>query len=383
MATSAAVATQQTKPKPRLKNLDELFKLNEDHKEQVPETVTTEISQTSNEVQDTIFTTLPFSLMDDFKEHPFRLYEGERKKDMVESIKDKGILQPLILRPKQNDRYEILSGHNRKYCGIEAGLEGSPVIIKKNLSDEDAWIYVIETNLLQRSFSDMLESEKAAVLSLQHSKLFSQGKRNDIIAALKKLENPHDTSENSTSAEIRKSSNTRNALAEEYGLKPNQIALYLRVHQLIDPLKVRLDHNELPLSVAADLSFLKETEQKSLDKCLELNGFKADMKKTDILRGYSQKGKLNEENIFLILNGELGCPPKKKRAPTFRLKQKVYSQYFTPGQKASEIEEVIEKALEFYFSQNHNREQETASQESAAYLSADDADHDYDDEQAM
>jgi len=109
------------------------------------------------------------------------------------------------------------------------------------------------------------------------------------------------------------------------------------------------------------------------------------VKKSDILRGYSEREKLNEDNIYLILNGELGQPPKKKRAPTFRLKQKVYSQYFTPGQKTSEIEEVIEKALEFYFShQNRNREQETVRQESQeAYLSDDDADHDYDDEQAM
>lgn len=305
---------------------------------------------------------------------------------MTESIRGKGILQPLILRAKEDGRFTILSGHNRKYCGIDAGLDKAPVIIKYNLTDDEAQMYVIETNLMQRSFSDMLPSEKAAVLATYHSKMFSQGKRNDILAEIKMLENPHDTSENTTSAEIRKSSNTRKALAEEYGLRPNQIALYLRVHQLIDPLKVRLDNNELPLSVAADLSFLKEAEQKAVDKCMELNGFKADMKKTTALRGYSDRGKLTDDNIFLILNGELGQPPKKKRAPTIRLKQKIYSQYFTPSQKATEIEEVIEKALEFYFShQNQNREQETSRQDSQEACHSDDAaDHEYDDdEQSM
>jgi ParB family chromosome partitioning protein len=322
--------------------------------------------------------------MDDYPEHLFRLYTGQRKDDMTESIRSKGILQPLILRAKEDGRYTILSGHNRKYNGIDAGLDKAPVIIKYNLTDDEAQMYVIETNLMQRSFADMLPSEKAAVLAMYHSKMFSQGKRNDILAELKMLENPHDTNENSTSAEFRKSSNTRKALAEEYGLRPNQIALYLRVHQLVEPLKVRLDNNEFPLSVAADLSFLKETEQNAIDKCMELNGFKADVKKATALRGYSEKGKLDDDKIYLILNGEMGQPPKKKRAPTIRLKQKVYSQYFTPNQKTSEIEEVIEKALALYFSQNRNREQETDRQEpQTTYLSDDDADHDYDDEQAM
>lgn len=161
------------RPKPRLNNLDELFKLNEDTDNQ-PEKVSKPkltVIETSSPIQTTIFTTVPFALMDDFNGHPFRLYEGERKSDMVDSIRDKGILQPLILRPKQNGRYEILSGHNRKYCGIEANLSEAQSIIKTNLTDEEAWIYVIETNLLQRSFSEMLESEKAAILSLQHSKL--------------------------------------------------------------------------------------------------------------------------------------------------------------------------------------------------------------------
>lgn len=387
MATAKATAE---KPKPRLKNLDELFKLNEDNNIQpVRPTLVPAAAEASPEIQDTVFTILPFSLMDDFKEHPFRLYDGERKKDMVESIRDKGILQPLILRPKQNDRYEILSGHNRKYCGIEAGLDDSPVIIKKNLTDEEAWIYVIETNLLQRSFSEMFESEKAAVLALEHSKLFSQGKRNDIIEALKKLENPHDTKENSTSSQIATKLRTDQKIGETYGLVKDTVARYVRIHKnLCTELKRRLDDGSIGFITAVSLSFLKEKEQGLVDKCMELNGFKMDGKKTESLRSYSEKGKLNEDNIYMVLNGELGPlgqAPKKKNTPTIRLKQKVYTQYFTPGQKTSEIEEVIEKALEFYFRhQNRNHEQETTRQESeGAYLSNADDEHELDDEQAM
>lgn len=376
MATKTA-----ERPKPRLNNLDELFKLNSTDTQQPPVIPSPE---PSTEKQNTVFKILPFTVMDDFAQHPFRLYEGERKADMVDSIRDKGILQPLILRAKENDRYEILSGHNRKYCGMEAGLDAAPVVIKYNLSDEEAWIYVIETNLLQRSFSDMLPSEKAAVLSLEHSKLFSQGKRNDILEELQKLENPQDNTEKSTSSQFATKLRTDQKIGETYGLAKDTVARYVRIHTHLNlALKNRMDNGSIGFIPAVTLSFLKDKEQDFLDKCIELNGFKVDIRKADILRGYSEKGKLNDDNIYLILNGELGQPPKKKRTPTFKIKQKVYSRYFTAEQKTSEVEEVIEKALEFYFNhQNHNREQETHSQENeSSYQNDDDMDHEDDDQE--
>lgn len=368
------------KPKPRLSNLDELFKISENDSNASTQVSTDTDNKTTNQDKDTTFTTLPFSLMDDFNKHPFRLYEGERKTDMVDSIRDKGILQPLILRTKEDGRYEILSGHNRKYCGIEAGALEAPVIIKENLSDEEAWVYVIETNLIQRSFSDMLPSEKAAVLSVMHSKLFSQGKRNDILEEIKKLENPHGERENSTSSQLAKKLTSIEKVGNEYSLSKDTVARYLRINQLTDNLKMRLDNCEIAFIPAVTLSFIKENEQNLLDKCIDLNGFKVDMKKADILRRYSERGKLDEDNIYLILNGELGQPPKKKRTPTFKIKPKVYSLYFVPGQKASEVEEVIEKALALYFGQTRNREQETiGSKEQSSFLSDDESDHEYDD----
>ncbi len=375
------MAKQVERPKPRLSNLDELFKINEkDGSNPTTRDTTASAHDVANQDKDTTFTTLSFSLMDDFDKHPFRLYDGERKSDMVDSIRDKGILQPLILRSKENGRYEILSGHNRKYCGIEAGRSEAPVIIKKNLSDDEAWIYVIETNLLQRSFSDMLPSEKAVVLSLMHSKLFSQGKRNDILEEIKRLENPHDEKENSTSSQLAKKLTSIEKVGNEYSLSKDTVARYLRINQLTDNLKMRLDNCEIAFIPAVTLSFIKENEQNLLDKCIDLNGFKVDMKKADILRRYSERGKLDEDNIYLILNGELGQPPKKKRTPTFKIKPKVYSLYFVPGQKASEVEDVIEKALALYFGQTRNREQETiGSKEQSSFLSDDESDHEYDD----
>ena len=142
---------------------------------------------------------LKFSQVDPYPNHPFRLYSGERLEDMVASVSNYGILIPMIARSKDNGRYEMLAGHNRMNAGMLAGLDEGDFIIKENLSDDEAWMYVIETNVMQRSFADMLPSEKAAVVTLRHSKMFSQGKRNDIIAELKMLENPQYIKEKTTS----------------------------------------------------------------------------------------------------------------------------------------------------------------------------------------
>ena len=297
-----------------------------------------------------------FELMDDFPNHPFRLYDGERESDMVESIRANGILQPFILRAIGESRYQILSGHNRKYCGIKAGLSEGPAVIKRNLNDDEAWVYVIETNLMQRSFADMSHSEKAAVIAMQHSKLFSQGKRNDILAELRMLENPHENRVDGTCAQVEHKLKSRDIVANEYGLAKNTVARYLRVNLLVQQLKTRLDNGGIAFIPAVTLSFLKAEEQASLEKCIDLNGFRVDMKKADTLRQYSEKGKLDEENTYLIISGEIGQKPKPNRTPTVKVSKAAYAKYFKPSQSANEIQGIVEKALELYFQQQEKRE---------------------------
>ena len=98
-----------------------------------------------------------------FRDHPFKLYQGDRLNDMVESIKEHGILTPVIVR-KLGSGYEMLAGHNRHNAAKLAGLTEIPVIVKEDLTDDEAWIYVVETNVIQRSFSDLTISERIAVL---------------------------------------------------------------------------------------------------------------------------------------------------------------------------------------------------------------------------
>jgi ParB family chromosome partitioning protein len=139
---------------------------------------------------------LELSKLVHFKDHPFKLYKGQRFDDMVDSIKANGIYIPIIVRliNDKTGNYEILSGHNRVEASKAVGLDKIPAIIKENLSDEEAKLIVTETNLIQRSFSDLSHSERAAALSTHHEATKKQGKRTDLINEitflLAKQENP-------------------------------------------------------------------------------------------------------------------------------------------------------------------------------------------------
>lgn len=172
-------------------------------------------------VKDTVETvsgivTIPVDEIHPFRDHPFRLYEGEHLEDMVQSIREYGVLNSVIVR-KTARGDEMLVGHNRTNAAKIAGLTEVPAIVKTDLSDEDAYVYVIETNLLQRSFAELLPSEKAAVLVARYEKISSQGKRNDIRQEIKVLEETcgHD---------VHKSQKSHDGLGEEYGMTGRNIA---------------------------------------------------------------------------------------------------------------------------------------------------------------
>ncbi|NWL87801.1 chromosome partitioning protein ParB [Paenibacillus sp. 79R4] len=331
------------RPVPKLASIDELLLLSEQPQE---------TSDQKGGIQ-----SIPINKIRFFKDHPFRLYEGERLTDMANSIESNGVLVPVIIRRIETDEngcdFEMLAGHNRMNAALLIGLEHLPAIVKENLTDEEALMYVVETNVLQRSFSEMLPSEKSKVLSLRYSDMFSQGKRNDIIDELKKLENPQYDKENETSSLVGAKLRSDEKLGIEYGLSKNTVARLLRIDHLIVELKRRIDDGEIGIYPAVSLSYLPETEQSFVEEVLTRNEYKVDMKKADLLRSYS--GKLTTEQAAKILSGEATRKPRSKSPAPFKLKHKVYAKYFAPDTRASEVEEIIDKALEMYFS--HQRQQ--------------------------
>jgi len=290
-----------------------------------------------------------------YEKHPFELYTGERRDDMVESIRAHGVLVPILVRPHKVDskKYEILAGHNRWNCSIIAEKDTVPCNVM-NISDEEAIVYVIETNLMQRSFSDMSHSEKAAVIALHHTKMFSQGKRNDIINHLRQLEEIPDSEENYTFSQIAKKLNTVKEIGDTYSLSKDTVARYLRIHKLIPEIKRLLDDGNIPFIPAVTISYLTESEQLLLAECVEEHPVSVDIKKAKILREYSKEGKLKSLNkIMQILNGTLNTKPEK--IPDIKISKALYTKYFRPEQSAMEIDNILNMALEEYFNKRNQK----------------------------
>lgn len=274
-----------------------------------------------------------------FRNHPFRLYEGERLDDMVESIREHGILNPLIVW-KNSDGYEMLAGHNRQNAGRLAGLTEIPAIVKSDLTEQEAYVYVIETNVIQRGFAELLPSEKAAVLAERYEKVISQGKRNDILQEIAKL-NGSDVKETCGHDVHRLKS--RDAIGKEYGMTGRNIARYMRVNQLSQPLKERLDSGEISLTAAVDLSYLAANEQEVVREVAEQGGIKLDGKTVKCIK--DMDGEITANRIL----EQFGRQKDKKAADrSIKLSADVYERYFADT-KSVDVAGIVEAALAAWF----------------------------------
>ena len=286
---------------------------------------------------------IEINLLENYHDHPFSLYTGKRLDDMVESIKENGILNPIIVMKKEAGAYEILSGHNRVNAAKLANLKTVPCIIKENLTQEQAYTYVIETNLMQRSFSDLLPTEKAVVLKLRYEKITSQGKRNDLQKELNRLNDGIVVKKNKRAED---KLDSRKNIGKEYNLSGASIARYLRLNYLTDSWKQAVDNDEIGLMMAVDISYLITELQDYLYKeckewglCLKPSDAKA-------LHLMDRKEALNKEMVSTyLLNLEKSKP---KEYQNIKLSQSAYKKFFQNENK-EEVGEIIEKALEMYF----------------------------------
>ena len=281
---------------------------------------------------------LPVDKIRAFHDHPFHLYEGERLNDMVESVKEHGVLTPVIVQ-KVRGGYEMLSGHNRANAARIAGLEEIPAIVKEGLTEQEAYVYVIETNMIQRSFNDLLPSEKAAVMAEQYDKTCCQGKRNDIIRELEVLSGTE-----STCGHNGHKLKSRDALAQEYGFSSRNAARYLRLNHLIRQFKDMMDRNEIPLLAAVDVSYMPDEEQQALYDLMTGRKLKLTPKMADRLR--KESGNLDEKKMLEILDGLTA--KKDTNGVNLKLPQAICSKYFD-GMNAQQMATLVEQALEAWF----------------------------------
>jgi ParB family chromosome partitioning protein len=291
-----------------------------------------------------------------YPDHPFKLYECARLDDMVRSIKELGIIVPIIVRSRldEDNTYEILSGHNRVNAAKIAGLNAIPAIVKEGLTDDDAALIVTETNLIQRSFADLTHSQRAIALKHHLDAIKSQGKRNDLLDEIGMLTNPDEIIGKGTSGLLGHRKKSRDKIAEKYGLDARTVSRYTRIASLINELLTRVDDEEIGLYPAVSISYLSKDEQEELNMLLnsEESTFKINMKKAEALRELSENGKLTSDVMLQVLSGEYNKKPKLKTSQPFKLKAKIYQKYFKNDPPKKEIESTITQALEEYFA-NH------------------------------
>lgn len=283
-------------------------------------------------------TMIPVDKIVPFHNHPFRLYEGERLDDMVESIREHGVLNPVIVQ-KTEDGYEMLAGHNRWNAAKIVGIKEIPAIVKEGLTEEEAYVYVIETNLMQRSFTDLLPSEKAAVLAERYEKISCQGKRNDIIEEIARLNGVEvpDT----CGHDVHKSK-SRDSIGEDYGMTGRNIARYMRLNQTTEQIKEMVDAGTMAMVTAVELSYLSEEEQRQVCNVMDVHGVK--IKNTQAMELHNAIGSLTADKVKDILIGE----PKEKPVSDTKLFADIKKKYFK-GKTTEEVLDVLEQALASWF----------------------------------
>lgn len=295
-----------------------------------------------------------------FSGHKFTLYEGERLDDMVESIRKNGVIVPIIARTIENsDKFEIISGHNRVYASGLAGLEKVPAVIKVGLSDEEALIYSLESNLIQRSIKDLKISEQAYAVAMRYKKLFDAKKLAAIDEELFALETgktgyPLDTQNREDNnggypVDTEKKKRIRDISADEYGISSATVSRLIRINELCDELKKLVDAGNIKIRPAVELSYIPKDAQKRLyDQMSVIGETTIDMKRAKELRQmYSSNNDFTDEQIDQILNfineGKTEEKPHK-----IALTADVFNRYLSNVPK-KEVVSIIEKALEMYF----------------------------------
>lgn len=272
-----------------------------------------------------------------FHEHPFKLYQGERLDDMVESVKEHGILTPVIVR-KVGSGYEMLAGHNRQNAARIAGIKEIPAIVKEDLTDEEAWVYVVETNVMQRSFNDLSVTERIAVLATRYDKVCGTKKREEIMEELHRLNGDG-------GHHVHQQAKSRELIGQEYGMTGRNIARYVRCNQLIPAFKDMLDDGSLTMVVGVELSFLSQEEQKLLHGVMEKNCIR--LKNDAAKRLRAAAGSITEESVQTILG--LDKPVAEVKKPvSVKLPAKVYHRYFA-NVAAKDVQGILEEALDLYF----------------------------------
>ena len=260
--------------------------------------------------------------IDDFPNHPFKVIQNEEMEQMRDSIKENGVLVPALVRPKADGRYEMISGHRRKFASSLAQQETLPCIVR-DLSDDEAIIIMVDSNM-QRE--EILPSEKAFAYKMKLEAISHQGKRTDL-----------------TSCQVGEKFRSDNLLAEKSEDSARQIQRYIRLTELIPELLDMVDEKKIAFNPAVEISYLTEDEQYILLDCIEYNVATPSHAQAIALKKMSKDGTLTEDSVDDIMAQE-----KPNQIPKMKFNAERIRSVLPKNIEDNKIEDYVVSAISFY-----------------------------------
>ncbi len=270
----------------------------------------------------------------DFPNHPFKVKQDEAMAEMVDSVKQYGVLVPALVRPKADGGYEMVAGHRRKCAATLAGITEMPCIVR-NLTDDEATIIMVDSNLQRET---ILPSEKAFAYKMKLEAMKRQAGRPKNSAPLE----PN-----------LKGTRSNEELASSSPDSRSQIQRYIRLTELIPTVLDMVDNGKIAFRPAVELSYLSKEQQQSLYDTMECEDCTPSLAQAIKMKEFSREGKLTEEVILSIMQEE-----KPNQREQFKMPKERISKYFAPGTPAQKIEDTIIKALELYRRRERQRDME-------------------------
>lgn len=258
----------------------------------------------------------------DFPNHPFKVKQDEAMAEMVDSVKQYGVLVPALVRPKADGSYEMIAGHRRKCAATLAGITEMPCIVR-NLTDDEATIIMVDSNLQRET---ILPSEKAFAYKMKLEAIKRQGQRSDL-----------------TSTPLVSKSRSNEELGQKNGDSREQVRRYIRLTELIPPMLDMVDNGKIAFRPAVELSYLSKEQQQSLYDTMECEDCTPSLAQAIKMKEFSRDGKLTEEVILSMMQEE---KPNQREKPAFRDERitRLIPKSIPRGQET----DFVIRALDFY-----------------------------------
>lgn len=277
---------------------------------------------------------IPLEEISDFPNHPFKVRMDESMMEMVDSVKQYGVLVPALVRPKRSGGYEMIAGHRRRMASELAEKQTLSCIVR-DMTDDEATIVMVDSNLQREQ---ILPSEKAFAYKMKLEAMKRQAGR------------PKKENLSPVGIDFR-GKQTLDVMAEEVGDSRNQIHRYIRLTHLIPEILDLVDNSvlkekdilQIALRPAVELSYLTEKEQQDLVEIMESEDCTPSHAQAIKMRQFSQEGRLDANVLLSIMQEE-----KPNQVEQFKMPKERISKFFSPGTPAKKMEDTIVKALELY-----------------------------------